>query len=77
MQNTSIGWTYDQLSKLLVGFGFIKSEGGEHTKYAHQAFPVVLVVIPRHHKVKRVYIEKALEAIELVERLQMEAGRDS
>jgi len=57
--------TYDELDAILTGFGFVNVRAkGSHNQYRHPKSAARLS-IPKHgSKVKQVYVEEALAAID-------------
>ena len=57
-----------ELHRVLVHFGFEKTEGGSHTIYIHEQFEDVTVTVPRHRVLRANVARSVVRAIDLVEK---------
>ncbi len=68
MRQSPANWKRRDLEGLLFDFGFQLRHGGKHDVFTH---PLGLrFVVPRHGKVKKVYIQKAVKLIDYLLQLQ-------
>lgn len=56
-----------EIERVLVHFGFEKTEGGSHTIYIHEQFDDVRVTVPRHRVLREHVARSAVSAVDLVE----------
>ncbi|MCY3836563.1 MAG: type II toxin-antitoxin system HicA family toxin [Anaerolineaceae bacterium] len=68
-KNSQTGWKRRKLISLLEKCGFIREEGGKHTKMYHPDTPAdyqeSVITIPRGSKeLKPIYVKKAVRMIE-------------
>lgn len=64
MRNSKVGWTFNDLHTLYVGFGFEFREGGKHTIYIHPDFPELRATVARHSPLPVGYIQHAMKLID-------------
>lgn len=65
MRNSPSGWGQKDFERLLAGFGFEWKEG-KHRIYYHREFPLLVISVPRHNKLKDWV---ARDAVKLVDEL--------
>lgn len=70
MQATQSGWTVNDLESLYQSFGFEFTEGGPHRKYSHPRYRELYAVVPRHRKVKPVYVQYAVKLIRRLKKME-------
>jgi len=77
-RRTSSGWTINELKALYEGFGFNIIHKGNHDFAQHSTNPDLLDTLPRHNKVKDVYVKNAIDKIEkLLARESQKADTES
>lgn len=59
--------TQREIERILMHFGFAKTEGRSHTIYVHEQFEDVRVTVPRHRVLRAHVARSAVSAIDLVE----------
>ncbi len=64
MRNTSASWKREDIVTLYKGFGFQVISGGKHDKITHPDFPQLITFLPRHTKLARIYVIKAVDLVE-------------
>ena len=74
MRRTKDGWSYDDLDRLYIGFGFIMREGGKHRIYIHPTFPELRATVARSRSLAKGYIRHALYLIDRLK--EMEANNE-
>jgi hypothetical protein len=62
------GWRRTKLDKLFTGFGFTIEHRTKHDMAFHEDYLELRMMLPRHTKVNKVYVVKA---VELIDRLQI------
>jgi len=63
MRRSKSGWTFIDLEKLYLGFGFEKHEKSKHTFYMHPIFKHLTASVTRHRSLPIGYIQHALKLI--------------
>ena len=77
MQQSCAGWSYDDLVKLYLGFGFtIRISKSGHDVVKHPDHPHLRASVPRHGELAKTYCKTALKLVEkALELTQGEEGQ--
>lgn len=70
MRRSSANWKRRDLETLLIAYGFELRHGGNHDTFKHVEYPELRIVLPRHGKIKNVYIKKAVKLIDKLLQMQ-------
>jgi len=62
-KNTQSNWTRQEIDRLYRGFGFIIRHGRNHDIVSHSDYSDLRETLPRHRKVKPVYVKQAVRLI--------------
>jgi len=75
----SCAWFFDDLDRILKNNGFARSQlrsGSSHYTYAHPDLPDILTIPLNQPFIKRPYVVDALHAIDTVQEIDAERGRN-
>jgi hypothetical protein len=64
MRASQSGWGQNDFSRLLLGSGFQKREGGKHTIYHHPVHPDLRISVPRHDKLREWVARDAIKLLD-------------
>jgi hypothetical protein len=70
MRRSLSDWSADDLAKLYIGFGFVASEGGNHTIYIHETYKDLRATVARHTALAKGYTSHAIKTIDELKRRQ-------
>ena len=71
-RRSSAGWRRTELDAMLEGFGFTIIARTRHDMAFHEEYLQLKMMLPRHRKVNRFYVEQAVELIERLLELEQE-----
>ncbi len=60
---TQNGWKRQEIDRLYLGFGFIIRSGRNHDIVSHPDYPYLRETLPRHVKIKPIYVRQAVKLI--------------
>lgn len=63
-------WKRQEIDRLFKGFGFTIRSGRSHDIVSHPDHPDLRQTLPRHRKVKPVYVRNAVRLIEILKSRQ-------
>ena len=64
MRRSQANWKRRDVQQLLFGYGFQLRHGSNHDVFTHPELIGIQLVLPRHGKVKKVYVKKAIRLID-------------
>jgi hypothetical protein len=74
MRQSKSNWKRRDLDSLYIGFEFIITHGKKHDIVKHPDYPLLRTTLPRHSKLAKGYVEKAIKLVDKL--LEMKEFRD-
>lgn len=77
MRCSQAGWKASDFESLYLGFGFQKNEGGRHTMYYHESYPVLVATVSRSSgELSKAYAAAAIKLLDELKRIQEQSDND-
>ena len=77
MRRSPDGHSFRDFQRLLLHYGFVKNEGGNHTVYGHELLDEGRVVtVPRHRSIRAHVARKAVAAVDFILERRKSDGED-
>ena len=64
MRRTKAKWKRRDIVALYEGFGFVIEHRSKHDKVYHPEFPRLNETLPRHRKIPKVYVSRAVKLVD-------------
>jgi len=70
MRRTKAKWKRRDIVALYEGFGFVIEHRSNHDKVYHPKYPRLNEGLPRHRKLPKVYVSKAVKLVDKLKELE-------
>lgn len=70
-------WKRNDLEALYKGYGFLIDHGAKHDIVYHEQYDDLVQTLPRHRKVQRAYVKKAVELIDRLLAMQEQESQEA